>query len=269
MGIVIAEDRIVPTWLAAVKHLQANGRRDRNIVLEIDHPLVLSGSDLAAINAVDAALRKHVDLSVQTVAGTIFPQGLYKRHGADGLSERFLMIMKRAKKKGTWGTYAMRMMQRRGREDGTKFNPLEQVIFKLKRASTPGDGKPFESVYEMGVHLAEDLEGEPFELTACELPTFDAALDGAMVSNMPCLSHLTFKLTDTKSVDLTAIYRSHYYAQRALGNLIGLTHLLSFVAEQSNLDVGRLTCISTDATLDLKSWGGVPAGNALLAKIDA
>lgn len=269
MGFVFSEDRIVPTWLAAAKHLQTNGRRARNLVLEIDHPNLLTPEDRSAISAVDAALRQHADLSVLTVAGTIFPQALYRRHGVEGLAERFLKIMSRAKKKGTWGTYAMRMMQRRGRKPGTTFNPLEQVIFKLKRASTPGEGKPYESIYEMGVHLAEDLIGEPYEPTACELPTFDSALDGGMVSNMPCLSHLTFKLTAAKSVDLTAIYRSHYYAQRALGNLIGLTHLLSFVAEQADLEVGQLTCISTDATLDFENWGGAPAGRALLAQIDA
>lgn len=268
MGLVFSEDRIVPTWLAAAKHLQANGRRARNLVLEIDHPKVLTAEDQHAITVVDTALRQHADLSVLTVAGTIFPQGLYRRHGADRLTERFLKIMKRAKEKGTWGTYAVRMMQRRGREPGSTFSPLEQVIFKLKRASTPGEGKPYVSVYEMGVHLAEDLDGDPFVSTTCELPTFDSALDGNMVSNMPCLSHLTFKLTNRKSVDLTAIYRSHYYAQRALGNLIGLTHLLSFVAEQAGLEVGQLTCISTDATLDFQHWGGVPAGKALLAQID-
>ena len=70
-------------------------------------------------------------------------------------------------------------------------------------------------------------------------------------------------------MDLTAIYRSHYYGQRALGNLIGLAHLLSYVRKQADLEVGRLTCISTDATLDLKAWGSVAApSEALLAKID-
>jgi hypothetical protein len=268
MGQVFAEDRIVPTWLAAAKYLLKNGRRARNLVLEIDHPRLLTDEDRRAIAVVDATLRQHCDLSVLTVAGTIFPQGLYRKHGAAGLDKRYLKIMERAKEKGTWGTYAMRLMQRRGREFGETFNPLEQVIFKLKRASTPGQGKPYVSIYEAGVHLAEDLGGEPL-LAACEVPTFDSSIDGSMVSNMPCLSHLTFKLSkETKSVDLTAIYRSHYYAQRALGNLVGLTHLLTFVAEQAGLNVGQLTCISTDATLDFQHWGGVPAGKAVLAEIE-
>jgi hypothetical protein len=267
MAAIFSEDRIVPTWLAAMEYLEANGRRARNLVLEIDDPTLITTEDRAVVAAVDEALRKHADLSVLTVAGTIFPQGLYRRHGAEGLAERFLKIMRRAKAKGTWGTYAMRMMERRGKEPGSTFNPLEQVIHKLKRASS-GEGKPYQSVYEMGVHLPEDLEGDPFELAACELPTFEAATDGGMVSNMPCLSHLTFKLTDAHAVDVTAIYRSHYYCQRALGNLIGLGHLLGYVADQAELDVGSLTCISTDATLDYPSWGGVAAGAELLSRFD-
>lgn len=269
MGQIFSGERIVPTWLAAVKYLQANSRRARNLLLEIDQPRLLDDSDRKAIALVDAALRQHADLSVLTVAGTIFPQGLYRRHGAEGLDKRFLKIMSRAKKKGTWGTYAMRIMERRGREPGAVFNPLDQVIFKLRRASVAGDGHPFQSIYELGVHVADDLDGEALAVDACELPTFDSALDGNKVSNMPCLSHLTFKLRDKTTVDLTAIYRSHYYAQRALGNLIGLTHLLAFVAEQSGLTAGQLTCISTDANLDLDSWGGVHAGEAVLTQIGA
>jgi len=36
--------------------------------------------------------------------------------------------------------------------------------------------------------------------------------------------------------------------------LIGLSQLLHFVAKESNLKVGSLTCISTQAALDLGSW---------------
>jgi hypothetical protein len=56
---------------------------------------------------------------------------------------------------------------------------------------------------------------------------------------------------------LTAFYRSHYYVQRALGNLLGLAHLQNFVAEQAGLAVGPLVCISSMAQLDVSSgqWG--------------
>lgn len=264
MGIVLNEPRLVRAWLSGVEHLKLHGGTYRNIVLEIERPQELSAADLAVLGAVNPALRAHSALSIETVAGTIFPQGQYLRHGPDAFAERFLKIMKRAKKRNTWGTYAMRLLERSGRQAGSKFNPLAQVVAKLKRAST--EGHPYQSVYELSPHVAEDLDETPYEI-ACELPTFDAALDGAKVGNMPCLSHLTFKMVSRTHVELTAIYRSHYYASRALGNLVGLSHLLSYVAKQSGLQVGRLTCISTHAVLDADALGKAGQGQALLARL--
>jgi hypothetical protein len=49
---------------------------------------------------------------------------------------------------------------------------------------------------------------------------------------------------------LTAIYRSHYYIERALGNILGLAQLLTFVAAEVGVDVGSLVCHSTYAVID-------------------
>ena len=59
-----------------------------------------------------------------------------------------------------------------------------------------------------------------------------------------------FKLLPEDKVVLTAIYRYHYYIQRALGNLIGLAQLLAFVAEEVGVEIGPLVCHSTYAVLD-------------------
>lgn len=264
MGVVLSGERIVPAWLAALEHLGSHGGRARNVVLEVQSPTALTAGDRAAVQSADAALRSFSDTSIATVAGTIFPQGMYLRHGADGLAKRFMKVMSRAKKRGTWGTYAMRMMERPGRAAGSTFYPLEQIIAKMRRAATEGVG--YTSICELGVHYPEDLDETHYEF-ACELPTIDPARDGAMVSNMPCLSHVTFKLIDKQAVELTAIYRSHWYLQRALGNLIGLSHLQSFVAKEAGLQVGPMTCISTDATLDYGSWGGATEGRRRIAAL--
>lgn len=264
MSGIITEDRIVPAWLQTMRHLEKHGRRDRNILLEIADPMTVLSHERAAIGVVDDALRRHQNLSVLTVAGTIFPYALYKKVGAEKLADRFLAIMDRAQEPGTWGTYAMRLMRRAGKTPGSTVNPLELVIQKLRRAA--GSGKPYTSNYELGVHdVAEIDEGHAF----CEVPLYGVARDGAMVSNFPCLSHLTFKLVKKRSLELTAIYRSHYYAQRALGNLVGLSHLLRFVSAETGIPAGRLTCISTDAHLDFESWGGVGSGKAVLAGVEA
>jgi len=262
MGVVITKPRIVPAWLAATQHLEANGRECRNIVLEIAQPNLMPAGDRAALDKVDAALRANTDdLCITTVSTTIFPQRMYQKLGPDLFADHFLKVMKRAKKKGTWGTYAMRILQRRGKVAGSTFNPLEQIIEKLHHAAHGGQG--FKSDYELGVHLVEDLDETEYEVAA-ELPTWESATDGAKTMNIPCLSHITFKMIGGK-LELTAIYRSHYYGARALGNLVGLSQLQSYVATQAEIEIGTLTCISTHAVLDYPALGGVVAGKKLLA----
>ncbi|WBY00526.1 hypothetical protein PE066_13735 [Ramlibacter tataouinensis] len=250
MAHLISEQRIVPTWVAAIRLLHKQGPQLRNIVLEMESPTLITDEDRTVLDSVDSAVRTHADVSVKTVAATIFPQALYRRYGRPGVYKELLDALDKGKAKGTWGTYAQRMMQRKGREQKT-VNPLDQIVTKLERAATTG--KPYQAVYEMGVYEpAEDLDegSEPF----CELPLYNVARDGAMVSNMPCLSHLSFKKSGS-NVDLTAVYRSHYYCERALGNLVGLSQLLNFVAKESKHAVGTLTCVSTHAVLDIKAWG--------------
>ena len=51
---------------------------------------------------------------------------------------------------------------------------------------------------------------------------------------------------------LTVLYRYHYYIEKALGNLLGLSQLLYFVAKETGLGVGPLVCHSTNAVLDIE-----------------
>jgi thymidylate synthase len=261
MAKIFTEDRIVPTWLAAARGLSVAGGSGKNWILEICDPTALTAKDRTVISRVDAALRSATDTTVKTVAATIFPQSVYQAHGRPDFYGVYLKTIRRAKKKGTWGTYAWRMMERRTAEPGKTINPLEQVIEKLKRASTVG--KRYKSNYELATMSPADDLDLPIDIAA-ELPTYDASRDGACVANIPCLSHLSFKLGDADDVHLTAIYRSHYYCERALGNLIGLAQLLNFVADETELGVGSLTCVSTHAVLDMKAWGGVAQGRTLL-----
>lgn len=264
MAKIFSADRIVPTWLAAARSLSKAGDLGQNWILEVDDPTTLTADDHTVISQVDAALRASTNTTVQTVAATIFPQAIYRAYGRPDFYGVYLKSIRRAKKKGTWGTYAWRMMERRSIEPGKTINPLEQVIEKLTRASTVGHR--YKSNYELATMSPADDLDLPIDIAA-ELPTYDASRDGACVANIPCLSHLSFKLGDANDVHLTAIYRSHYYCERALGNLIGLAQLLNFVANETNLGVGTLTCVSTHAVLDLKAWGGAAQGRTLLESL--
>lgn len=266
MAQVFRGQRIVPVWVTAVRSLnkaKAKGRTERNYVLEITSPTLLLPSDLPVISAVDAMLRKAKDgLSLETVAATLFPNGLYRRYGRPDFYQRYLSAIKKGKDTGTWGTYAMRMIERTHPKTKATFNPLDIIVQKLHAAK---NGRHIHAAYELGLAAPDDLVDEPVIAFGCELPLYDPVTDGIRPTNIPCLSHLSFKLNDDDTVELTAVYRSHHYAQRTLGNLVGLSQLLSFVAKEAGLKPGALTCVSTQAHLDVGTWGGVEATDALLA----
>ena len=265
------QERIVPTWFAAARHLnEAPHRQAKNLLLEMKNPLELTEADRQIMVRVDSALLAK-GLTLRTVAGTIFPIDMYRRFGRPDYYEKYKAMLERGKKKGTWGTYAARMIDRPGKEPGERINPLEMLVQRLRSEGQPqkkdGGEVSYASTYELGVsHPEEDLAGKGD--AGGDVPTYNPALDGLRWLGLPCLSHLSFKRVPVDggyAVDLTAVYRSHHYCARALGNLIGLGQLLSFVATEADLVVGTLSCLSTHAELDVHEWGGVAVSNAILA----
>ncbi|NKB13735.1 hypothetical protein GO303_03137 [Ralstonia solanacearum] len=220
---------------------------------------------------VDGALAAK-DLTLRTVAGTIFPLDLYRRYGRPGFYEKYKAMLKRGKKPGTWGTYALRMIDRTSKDCEKSINPLDMLIKRLRDDGQPkkqnGQISSFTSAYELGVSdPAIDLDDSYVDEAGGDVPTYNAAIDGREWMGMPCLSHLSFKrveVDDGYAVNLTAMYRSHHYCARALGNLLGLAQLLSFVAKETDLKVGILTCISSHAVLDVDMWGGVRTARTVL-----
>lgn len=264
---VFRRPRVVQAWLAAARYLaRQNGQDDRNVILEISSPLSFTADDLAVVKSVDAALqRNNPRRSVMTAASTIFPQHTYRHYGRPEWYSKYKAIIERGKVKGTWGTYALRMINRVG-PNGVAFNPLEKIIEKLSSRREPNQIQ-YTAAYELSTaDPAVDFE-DPTAGFGYEMPTYDPVKDRGSYMGSPCLSHLTFKLMDNK-VDLTAIYRSHYYAERALGNLIGLAQLQSYVAKEAGYEPGVLTCVSTYAKLDV-GLGGIVAARDLLAALPA
>ncbi len=237
---LIPNSSIAKCWLDACQHLRdAPGNTDTTVVLHVEHPDSMDDQDVEVARAVDTFLTTHNKYSNHTVAETIFPGYEYVRRGVKGVYEHYPATydaIKALPEIHRWGTYAHRLLRRVGR-DGEKYNPLEDCISKMKQK------KPVRASYELGFGF--------------ELATYDDDQDRKRRMGGPCLSHLSFKLIKQK-VHLTAIYRSHYYIQRAYGNLLGLARLQSFVADQVGGSVGPLVCHSTMAQLDYGSdcsWG--------------
>ncbi len=161
-----------------------------------------------------------------TVANTIFPAAFARGRSAAQLYADYPSMHLRMKRMtGDWGRYFDRMI-RWPTPDGPAINQLDRIVQKVRRQRRRG--RNFKSIYEVTIND----------------PCRDTRWRGG-----PCLSLLSFK-RDGERLLLTASYRSHHYVARCLGNLVGLGRLMDFVARESGLVVGSLTCISTYAKID-------------------
>jgi hypothetical protein len=237
---IIRATSCTDAWLQATTHLRAQADwRDYNLALEISRPMSLSAAETKVHATVEKFLDANDKYSISTVINTIFPAALYKKYGAKGAFNKYRdEIAPKLKRHPDikWGTYFMRMTSKINGK-GEEINPLEYLIAKLRRAAKTS--APKRAVYELNLI-------EPF----LDIPIYDGCLDKHYHMGGPCLSHLSFKLNNDKKLLLTALYRSHYYIERALGNLFGLAMLQDFVASESGTKTAELVCISTMAKLD-------------------
>jgi thymidylate synthase len=243
-------------WLAAASAVQDAGGESYNVVIDIADPLAVTGPDEAILTTVDHFLREHHVNPLSGVANTIFPQSLLDRHGADGFYSAYngVVLPKMKQMTHDWGRYFERLTawkKVKGKQV-VIINPLDDLI-RFMRDQINSD-RTYRNAYEMTI--------------------YDPARDAGKVSNRQCLSFLSFKLTDSKVLLLTVMYRNHAYVARGLGNFLGLGRLQAFVAAQSGARLGSLTCISTHAKIDAakKTHNGVVHGwtateaNALITK---
>tara|TARA_R110002049_G_scaffold32139_8_gene107564 strand:+ start:7051 stop:7875 length:825 start_codon:yes stop_codon:yes gene_type:complete len=253
---LVKADTAPRAWLKAARYLEElnSSHDDYDVILHIAEPTVLSVADKQTIEAVDRFLTSHGGASLHTVAETIFPKSDYERAGRSGVFEIYPERMSRiheARSDRRWGCYALRSL-RQIDLDGKAFNPLERIIEKMSQA------KKYNACYEL-------VPGRPLrdeEPVSENVTYYDPATDrNPYYGNLPCLSLASFKFDrKTNQVRLNATYRSHYYMQRTLGNLMGLARLQYFVANEVGAEMGPLTVNSTYAKLDTGSDAGGGGG---------
>lgn len=220
----------VSAWVNAACRLNDEG--DLNgLMLHIENPTDFTPGEDAIVCLVDDFLRENGKCSVSTVANTIFPAALDQGDGIENLTERYLEVFeRRMHRQGEWGRYFQRMVAwQKGKET---VNQVAENIQTLKAMRT-GESKFYGNVTEIAI--------------------FDPRRDLRKKLNRQCLSFIELKPKregDRWVLHMMVVYRNHYYVQRTLGNLIGLGHLLRFIAEQSKFETGTLTVQSTHACLD-------------------
>ena len=230
------------TWLKAAQYLaELEQRTQFNVILGVHNPTDLTAEDFRVHDLVDAFPYG----SWQAASGhdsqvtILFPGGLYLQGGAEAVFKEFPALYK--KFKTGWGTYAGRIFCPTLGPKGKERAAMEVLIEKLKVQSKKGRMR---AAYEAKVF--DDFD-------TCELSTYQPESDSNLTIGQPCLTHLSFKLHRDNSVSLTALYRTHYYIEKTLGNLLGLGQLLKFVADEAQLEIGGLVCHSTMAQLDTAS----------------
>jgi thymidylate synthase len=243
-------------WLQAVNLLQdRNEQLAYNLILDIEQATTMAPHDRAVIAAVDNFLQGHDAQPIMTVAATIFPASYYRHRGRLGVFEDFPKVYPKIKEANSWGTYAGRMLIRVDK-NGKTFNPLERIIDKLRQQTRRRNA--LRAVYDIGL----------LDIFA-DIPLYDPATDTRLTRNQPCLSHLSFKLRHDHSLMLTALYRSHHYIERALGNFIGLSQLLLFVATEAKLTPANLIIHSSYAKIDYDGGWNRRAVRNLLGECNA
>ena len=201
-------------WREAVRAVDEQpGHSAYNVIIDVANPIANATVADARIAVVNEFLSEY-GKSVETVANTIFPTGLYRRYGAPAFFDVFRdNVLKKVRRNERWsGYYFERMIQYPVREDEGP-NQLWSIVERMK---------------------SEDVRA----LNKFELSLFDPVRD---VDNSPyggqCLSFISFKVIPgtERTLALTAMYRNHFYIEKLLGNLVGLGRLMHFVAHEAGL----------------------------------
>jgi hypothetical protein len=217
-------------WLAAAKSLLERssvkaGREAWDLAVEILDP-VSEVLDLRA--GLDAQLVGQKLQSIDTVANTLFPHSLQRSsHSREEFFDRYRLMVPKLKKfrVNSRGLYFDRLTE----WPPGASEPLNQVEAVIRRILSERQGRgPLRFVYDMSVFS----------------PSHDKRPMG-----FPCLAYLNVKL-DGDYLRLTAHYRNHYFVERAYGNYVGLARLQEFIASETGLTLGPLTCISGHAELE-------------------
>lgn len=248
-------------WLRTLERVHASGGYAINVMSTVTNPL--APEDARIRDAVDAVLdggnRAGTRVQeVETVAGTIFPSDLYVDPqlvyssgleeadrktldlAASDLYEAYLDMLPVlvTDPANARGTYFGRMISWPGKTGGGR-NQLADRVTTLRRAHDlnqrkrnlediviggEGEGLTDDSLAGVQVYAASDRRSRGF----------------------PCLVHIDLTVFDGR-LSMAAVYRHQYLVTKAYGNLVGLSRLLGFLAQQSGYTVGELVVHATMA----------------------
>ncbi|MGO4613004.1 thymidylate synthase [Nocardia sp. 2YAB30] len=225
-------------WLATTLAVNAAGKAAFHTVTRIGD--AGKAEEPRIRNAADCLLTEAELQPVSTVANTIFPAAIAKQNSDPvELAARYRDLvpqLKRLDSNNSKGTYFQRLVDYPA-ADGRSVNQLARIINTLSRERS-GRG-PKRARYE-AMLAVPDVDGT--------VPVVVPARDTSAMA-FPCLSLLSFQL-DGSQLHAVAHYRSQYLVQRGYGNYLGISRLLTYIADQTGVSPGTLTVVVGLAHVD-------------------
>jgi len=257
-------------WLRTLEVVVRGGGRLVNVLTTITEP----GSEDALVRAViDQTLEAQgrPAQSVETVAGTIFPADLYRDVGYawrpnltpeeasaldDAAIQMFdtydLMLPLLLSANGNrGGTYFSRMVTWPGKEPGGVNQLADRIRYLRGHRSR---GVTANNAADIAIGGEADMPDQGLQVYA--------ATDRRQRA-FPCLVHVDLTLLAGR-LSMLAVYRHQFLLTKAYGNLIGLSDLLKFLAQQSGFEVGELAVQATLADDERGSYGGRAGVDAII-----
>lgn len=258
------QQTISSSWAAALRATtEAPSGRVLHMVTTIDQP---GPPDPALVDLIDAATAP-ARYSVSAVASTVFPSSTYADPGlvwrpdlsaadeqrlddaAQDLydSYRFMLPTIRTASGNERGTYFGRLVSWPGKT-GDGYNQLEVRVRQLRyqRRRNNSSANAADMVVE---GLAEHESGE---VDVDGLQVYKSTDERTQA--FPCLVHIDLSVLHNR-LSLLAVYRHWHMITKAYGNLIGLSRLHNFLAQQSGYELGEMVVHGTVANAQFDDFG--------------
>src|ERR1700730_7888231 len=219
---VMRADSISDAWKQVVS--MCLGSREHQIhALSVEIVCGSENDDFKFRNYVNRALVAAEKATVDTVARTIFPIGLWNpRHQRSELFARYMKILPKLRRYplNRKGLYFERLINYPLDREGTNVkNQLEFIIH---------------TYVEIGNHRRSALQASLYN------PFIDASNSPRL--GFPCLQQVGFIPTSRHDLTVLGFYPVHYVFERAYGNYLGLAHLGQFMAKEMGLNLTRVVC---------------------------
>ena len=227
MADLIEASAIGTAWRLGLERLLQRGGEAYDLLLEATAPdITVDGRQL---DPADQYLARRRWQSVETVANTIFPAAIAASSAdRETLYRRYLTVAPTLHRIGAnrKGVYFERLINYPLQDSPDRSNQLELVVQNLRgQLHTNG---PMRHAYELQIFA----------------PGRDRLPRG-----FPCMSSLSLHL-ENGHLRLAATYRNQYYIQKALGNILGLSRLQRWIAEQAGVETGPISMHAYHAQVD-------------------